>query len=45
LPSLNSALKSDNHSNSGKNNNIVINLDSMDNENMTNKIENKNIKK
>ena len=45
MPSLNSALKSDNHSNSGKNNNIVINLDSMDNENMTNKIENKNIKK
>ena len=48
FPSLNSALKSDikdNNNNSGKNNVIVINTDSPDNENTINEIEYKTIKK
>ena len=45
FPSLNSAVKSDNNNNSRKNNIFVINMDSPENENTINEIENKNIKK
>ena len=45
FPSLNSANKSDNNSNYGKNNIFVINMDSPYNENTINEIDNKNIKK